>query len=130
MCKRFAIKPQTISLRRLLKCGFVLIVLVAGLPTSISQAQGITGVDANEAERMLDFNTVELRIQLRSGLRVFLPEQDDFLNTVLANVDAGQLPRAMVNMVYVWAIRRNPKVPFPYFEYAMRALAERRGVTL
>ncbi len=98
------------------------------MPAALSQ--GITGVDANEAERMLDFNTVELRIQLKNGLRVFLPEQEDFLNLVLANVDSGQLPRAMVNMVYVWALRRNPKVPFPYFEFAMRALAERRGVTL
>lgn len=92
--------------------------------------QGLEGFDANLAEQMLDLNTVELRIQLQNGLRVFLPEQQDFLDTVLAAVDSGQLPRAMVNMVYVWSLRRNRKIPFPYFEIAMRALAERRGVKL
>ena len=89
---------------------------------------GLPGFDANLAEQMLDLNTVELRIQLQNGLRVFLPEQQDFLDQVLAAVDNGQLPRAMVNMVYVWSLRRNRKIPFPYFEIAMRALAERRGV--
>ncbi len=101
----------------------------ASVPVAQSQ-QGLEGFDSNTAEQMLDLNTVELRLQLQNGLRVFLPEQQDFLDQVLAAVDNGQLPRAMVNMVYVWSLRRNRKIPFPYFEVAMRALAERRGVTL
>ena len=99
-------------------------------PMEAFAQQGLEGFDANVAEQMLDLNTVELRIQLMNGLRIFLPEQEAFLNQVLTAVDNGQLPRAMVNMVYVWALRRNRKVPFPYFEVAMRALAERRGVTI
>jgi hypothetical protein len=97
---------------------------------TIRAEQGLEGFDANVAEQMLDLNTVELRIQLQNGLRVFLPEQQEFLDQVLVAVDNGQLPRSMVNMVYVWSLRRNRKIPFPYFEVAMRALAERRGVTL
>jgi hypothetical protein len=92
--------------------------------------QNFEGFDTNLAEQMLDLNTVELRIQLQNGLRVFLPEQVAFLNAALAAVDSGRIPRSMINMVYVWAIRRNPKVPFPYFEVALRTLADRRGVTL
>lgn len=99
-------------------------------PTFARAQSGIEGFDANIAEQMLDLNAVELRVQLQNGLRVFLPQQQAFLDTVLANVDAGRLPRAMVNMVYVWSIKRNRKVPFPYFEIAMRSLAERRGVSL
>lgn len=101
----------------------------AALPSARAE-DGVLSFDANVAEQMLDLNTVELRIQLQNGLRLFLPEQQDFVDQVLNAVDSGQLPRAMVNMVYVWSLRRNRKYPFPYFEAAMRALAERRGVTL
>ncbi|MCY2974165.1 MAG: hypothetical protein NTW52_05800 [Planctomycetota bacterium] len=100
------------------------------LGQSVSEGVGIAGTDVNTATEMLDLNSVELRVQLQNGLRVFLPEQQEFLDRVLLAVDNGQLPRAMVNMVYVWSQRRNKKVPFPYFEFAMRTLAERRGVTL
>ncbi len=111
--------------------GWTVAAGLAGASIPIVHAeQGLEGFDANVAEQMLDLNTVELRIQLQNGLRVFLPEQQDFLDLVLVAVDNGQLPRAMVNMVYVWSLRRNRKIPFPYFEVAMRALAERRGVLL
>ncbi len=84
----------------------------------------------NEAERMLDFNTVELGVQLKLGLRVFLPAQEQFVDRVIVEVKSGRLSRSMVNIVYLWAQRRNPKVPFPYFEIVLRELASRRGVTL
>jgi hypothetical protein len=107
------------------------------VPANLGRAQdgsaegaGLLGTDANIAQQMLDLNTVELRVQLQNGLRVFLPEQQAFLDQVLIEVDNGRISRSMVNMVYVWSQRRNRKVPFPYFEYAMRVLAERRGVTL
>jgi hypothetical protein len=105
--------------------------LMVSVDSTILDAQSNSeGFDTNLAEQMLDLNTVELRNQLKSGLRVFQPEQQAFLETVLVAVDTGTLPRSMVNMVYIWAIRRNPKVPFPYFQIAMRSLAERRGVSL
>jgi hypothetical protein len=105
--------------------------LMVSVDSTILDAQSNSeGFDTNLAEQMLDLNTVELRSQLRNGLRVFQPEQQAFLETVLVAVDTGTLPRSMVNMVYIWAIRRNPKVPFPYFQIAMRSLAERRGVSL
>ena len=88
------------------------------------------GLDFNEAERMMSFNTVELKDQLYFGLRTFLPEQQAFLDDLVARVDSGQLPRSMVNVVFVWARKRKPNIPFPYFEVAMRLLAERRGVIL
>jgi hypothetical protein len=95
--------------------------------TGLSIAQD--GFDMNEAERMMDFNTVELRDQLVFGLRTTLPGQQEFLDYVIASVDAGEIPRAMVNVVFVWARKRNPRIPYPYFEIALRLLAERRDVT-
>ncbi len=83
----------------------------------------------NEAERMLSLNTVELRDQLTYGLRVAFPEQQVFVDQVVAKVETGELSRAMVNVVYVWAKKRKPNIPFPYFEYVMRLLAEKRGIS-
>jgi len=119
------------SLNRRAMLGLAIAAGLVGTNGSVALSQqGLEGFDSNLAEQMLDMNTVELRIQLQNGLRVFLPEQQAFLERVLVAVDSGQLPRAMVNMVYVWSLRRNRKVPFPYFEIAMRALSERRGVAL
>ncbi len=117
------------SRKSLVIVGLGLASLLSTLDRASAQ-QGFEGFDSNLAEQMLDLNAVELRVQIRNGLRVFLPEQQAFLDSVLTAVDQGRLPRSMVNLVYVWALRRNPKVPFPYFEIAMKALAERRGVSL
>jgi hypothetical protein len=78
---------------------------------------------------MLSLNTVELRDQLNYGLRVAFPEQQVFVDQVVAKVETGELSRAMVNVVYVWAKKRKPNIPFPYFEYVMRLLAEKRGIS-
>ena len=96
--------------------------MVAGfvglIPLRISTAQ--------ETER----NRVRLEDQLISGLRAATPGQKDYLRQIVALVNAGTLPRQMVNLLYTWAIRRNPKVPFPYFQFALRVLAKRRGITV
>ena len=99
--------------------------------TSISSgaAYAQDGLDFNEAERMMSFNTVELKDQLYYGLRTFQPQQRAFLDQVVAKVNNKQLSRAMVNVVFVWSKKRNPKIPYPYFEAVMRLLAEKKGVT-
>ena len=94
--------------------------------TASAQTQDAYGY--NEAEQMLSFNTVELKDQLMFGLRVAFPEQEAFVDQVIQKVDQGVISRAMVNVVYVWAKKRKPKIPFPYFEYVMRLLAEQRSI--
>lgn len=93
------------------------------------KAQAQDSIDFNEAENMFSYNVVELRDQLKFGLRVAFSEQEAFVNEVVAKVDNGELSRAMVNVVFVWARKRNPRIPFPYFETVLRLLAEKRGVT-
>ncbi|AMV32359.1 hypothetical protein VN12_09560 [Pirellula sp. SH-Sr6A] len=85
-------------------------------------------LDFNEAERMMSLHTVELRDQLVFGLRTTQTGQQAFIDHVIARVEAGDIPRSMVNVVFVWARKRNPRIPYPYFEIALRLLAERRGV--
>lgn len=96
--------------------------------TSTAQAQ-VQEFDANQAE-VNPGEVVRLEEQLMNGLRVVTPDQRVYVTQIVALVDQGQLPRAMVNVVYTWALKRNPRVPLPYFQFALQALAERRGVTV
>lgn len=95
---------------------------------NVSPAQTQEPYGYNEAEQMLSFNTVELKDQLMFGLRVAFPEQEAFVDQVIQKVDRGEISRAMVNVIYVWSKKRKPRIPFPYFEYVMRLLADQRGV--
>jgi hypothetical protein len=99
------------------------------LALCVPAASAQDGMDFNEAENMFSYNVVELRDQLSFGLRVAFPEQQAFVDEVVAKVDSGELSRAMVNVVFVWSRKRNPRIPFPYFEAVLRLLAEKRGVT-
>lgn len=91
-----------------------------------AQAQ-VQEFDANQAE-VNPGEVVRLEDQLMNGLRVVTPDQRAYVNHIVGLVNQGRLPRAMVNVVYTWALKRNPKVPLPYFQFALQALAERRGV--
>jgi hypothetical protein len=88
------------------------------------------GVGLNAAERLTEQNIVALEDQLKNGLRATTPGQHMFIRLVVNSVNQGRLPRAMVLLIYEWALKRNPRVPFPYFQYALRVLARKRGVDL
>lgn len=105
-------------------------VLIAGLLGFGGLASGQDTLDLNEAERMLDIEVVELRDQLVFGLRTFQPAQRQFIDLVIQKVESGEISRSMVNVVFVWARKRNPRVPYPYFEIVLRLLADRKGVVL
>jgi hypothetical protein len=114
---------MTMRIVRWMACSVSLLVF------GIGSARSQDGFDINEAERMFSYNTVELKDQLTNGLRVAFPEQQAFLDQVVAKVDSGEMSRAMVNVVFVWSRKRNPRIPFPYFEAVLRLLSEKRGIT-
>ncbi len=88
------------------------------------------GNSFNGANSLRSGQIAPLSDQLNQGLRAVTPAQKRFVSVVVAYVERGRLPRALVNLVYSWALKRNSRMPFPYFEYALRVLAKRRGVTL
>ena len=109
--------------------GFLL--LLGSISTLAASASAQEGHSLNSADRISQTGrTVPLLDQLKNGLRATRPNQEEFLQHLVAQVDQGAVPRSMVNTVYKWALQRNPRVPFPYFQVAMRELAKRRGVTL
>ena len=105
------------------------IAVLSLLPLHRTSAQQ-TGGSSNAAERQADHHVVALGDQLKYGLRVVSPDQELYVQKVVALVDQGKLPKALVNLVYRWALERNPSVPFPYFQYALRVLAKRQGVII
>ncbi|MBX3420648.1 MAG: hypothetical protein KF752_03735 [Pirellulaceae bacterium] len=110
-------------------CMWLMCWSAIALCASTANAQQSTSLNA--AERLVDArNIVPLIDQLKNGLRATQPNQVHFLEQVVAQVEQGNLPRSLVNLTYRWALQRHPRVPFPYFETAMRELAKRRGVML
>lgn len=104
-------------------------VALAGMLSIPNHVIGQDSFDINEAERMMSADIVDLRSQLVFGLRTNLPGQVQFIDSVIAKVESKEISRSMVNVIFVWARKRNPKIPYPYFEVALRLLAEKRGVT-
>ena len=98
----------------------------AGLLVRPAEAQQGVGFNPTQLGR----GAASLSDQLIRGLRATTDEQQQYLTNVAAAVEAGQLPRGLVNLVFRWAIERNPRVPFPYFQYALKALAKRQGINV
>lgn len=73
---------------------------------------------------------VGLEEQLINGLRATRAEQQAFLKTVVVLSEQGKLDKRLINAIYVWARRRQPLYPFPFFERGLRIEAGKRGISL
>ena len=81
---------------------------------------------------------ISFRDRLVTGLKARLKSEIAFVDNVVTRVNAGQLPRRLVDETFFWARQRtlNPRRngrqrrPIIYFQPAMAARAARLGVTL
>lgn len=71
-----------------------------------------------------------LEERLKAGLKVRAPADVAFCDRVIEAVRAGEIPAQVVDSTYLWAVRRGRKYPFPAFQVAIRAKAERLGISL
>ena len=71
-----------------------------------------------------------LEERLKAGLKVRAPADVAFCDRVTEAVRRGEIPSQVVDSTYLWAVRRGKKYPFPAFQVAIRAKAERLGVSL
>ena len=71
-----------------------------------------------------------LEERLKAGLKVRAPADVAFCDRVIEAVRTGEIPAQVVDSTYLWAVRRGKKYPFPAFQVAIRAKAERLGVSL
>ena len=89
-----------------------------------------TVLRAAEPTAMARGGIASLEERLKAGLKVQAPADVAFCDRVIEAVRAGKLPAQVVDSTYLWAVRRGKKYPFPAFQVAIRAKAERLGVSL
>ena len=70
--------------------------------------------------------TVEV---MKVVLHTATPQEEGFLEYVLARVDAGTLPLDLVQSTFLWA-KKKPHKKFYYFKQALILRAADRGITL
>lgn len=71
-----------------------------------------------------------LEDRLNSGLKCRRQEEFTFVSLVSQRVETGQIPEPLVLQTMRWAVKKNGKFPFYYFEFAVRKQAEALGVSL
>lgn len=103
---------------------------VAALALTVIPPATVWVPDARCDEAIGVGEEISLEDRLRTGLRVRRPEDGEFIAEVVRRVNAGDLPRKLVDSTFIWAVRRQKKYPFPAFEQALRLQAERLGVDL
>lgn len=103
---------------------------LAALAVTFAPSATVVGPEARCEEAIGSGEEISLEDRLRTGLRVRRPEDAEFIATVVHRVNAGDLPRKLVDSTFMWAVRRRQKYPFPAFEQALRLQAERLGVDL
>jgi len=74
--------------------------------------------------------TVSLEDQLINRLKATTEDRQAYIRLVVQRVDAGIIDKGRVLAFERYAIRKNPHFPFPVFERAMRAEANRLDIYL
>ena len=103
---------------------------LAALTMTIASSTAVVGPAARCEESIGTGEEISLEDRLLTGLRVRRSDDAAFIETVVQRVNAGDLPRKLVDSTFMWAVRRRQKYPFPAFEQALRLQAERLGVDL
>jgi hypothetical protein len=75
-------------------------------------------------ERKLDAATMKV------ALHTATPEEDGFIDYVLAKVDKGTLPRDLVESTFLWAKKKKTRTKFQYFKRGLILRAESAGIKL
>jgi len=70
-----------------------------------------------------------LKQQLSTGLLARTPDEQAFVEKVVARVDSGDLPLSLVQSTFLWARRHRP-YPMQYFERALRVRAGELGISI
>jgi hypothetical protein len=91
---------------------------------------GLPGTCGRADEPVGGTEVISLEDQLKTGLKARRPEETEFIEEVARLVNAGRLPRKLVDSTFMWALRRRTNYPFPAFERALRLQADQLGVDL
>ena len=115
-----------------------LLVIVAGFwMCGVSQAVVADSTDNIVVTPAKPGRSVEYRDRLVVGLHARLKSETAFIDAIVAKVEAGKLPRTLVDQTFFWARERagtksngRSSRPIIYFKPAMIARAKRLGLAL
>lgn len=65
---------------------------------------------------------------MKVALRAGTPDENQFIDDVVALVDVGVLPVAMVESTFLWA-KKKPRYRVQYFKRGLQVQAEAMGIT-
>jgi hypothetical protein len=82
----------------------------------------VSGADANTQPTLED--------RLKSGLKCRRQDEFAFVSLVAQRVRTGQIPEPLVLQTMQWSLKKNPKFPFFYFQFAVQKQADALGVSL
>jgi hypothetical protein len=99
-------------------------IVVAGLLFGIS----IAGYTCGQIVSTGGATVPTLKQQLQTGLLARTPQEQEFVDNVVAKVDSGELPLGLVQSTFLWARRHRP-YPMQYFERALRVRAHDAGIS-
>lgn len=102
-------------------CRRVLLALALSLP--------LAGVVLGVEPPLGNGAKLSYREQLEKGLKCRRPVEFEFVGRVVDLVDAGVLPRSLVDSTFDWARKKRDK-NVQYFEFALRTRAKKLGVDL
>jgi hypothetical protein len=71
-----------------------------------------------------------LEDRLNSGLKCRRQDEFAFVGQVAQRVQTGKIPEALVLQTMQWSLKKNPRFPFFYFQFAVKKQASALGVTL
>jgi hypothetical protein len=71
-----------------------------------------------------------LEDRLKSGLKCRRQDEFNFVAIVAQRVRTGKIPEALVLQTMQWSLKKNPKFPFFYFQFAVKKQADALGVSL
>lgn len=111
----------------LIRIAFFLVVLLA---TRFAVAQDQAAFEPLATEPQGGVIVADLEQQLLAGLKIRREQEQKFIAAVINLVEEKRLPVSLVKSIFHWSRRKNPKVPFPYFERGMRITAEKVGVQI
>lgn len=71
-----------------------------------------------------------LEDRLNSGLKCRQQNEFAFVGQVAQRVKTGQIPEPLVLQTMQWSVKKNPRFPFFYFQFAVKKQAAALGVSL
>ena len=103
-------------------------VLLVGLSLVVVQSLAAVG-QSQDPQPPPTTGDASLKETLLYGLRPRTPEDEAFIDMVVAKTEAKVLPLDLVVSTYRYAKNKRP-FPFPYFERALRVRARQIGIEI